>query len=462
MTPGLVDAVPELLARAQQAYAGSTRASGLLAEQERRWRQPLRVAVAGARGSGKSGLVNAIVGQRVAPLACRDGRCPPAWYTDGQQPHATVRGTDGSTSELPVSRHGGGPPIDLSGHDPERVDHVEVTWPARKLRDLILLDTPAVAGRSDADRVAAQADAVVLLARQPHGSDLRTLWDWQRAGLPEAAGLPVVLVLAHADALSAGRVDALTSSRQLARGYATDERLRGMCVRVLAASAQLAEAGRSATDAEYASLAALAALPKPELDPLLLSSDRLANARLGGAAGARQRQELLSRFGLAGVRLATTLIRQGCGSSAALANELTTRSGLTELRECLRADLVAHRDLLKARSTLAVLDAVLREEPKQQAAPLAARVEQLLAGAHEFRELRLRIALRAGTPVLPEPWREEAGRLLGAYGEDAAGQPLGAALTRWRRRAGNPALTAPQRAAATTVATTCERLATQR
>jgi hypothetical protein len=147
-----------------------------------------------------------------------------------------------------------------------------------------------------------------------------------------------------------------------------------------------------------------------------------------------------------------TLIRQGTDTTAALAEELVRRSGLDELRSVLTTQFTERRDLLKARSALLALDSVLRGDPRADIGPLRGDVERILAGAHEFAELRLLSALRSGAVNLPKAELDEAERLLGGSGgapEVRLGQPPGSgadelrqaaleALARWHRRAENP------------------------
>jgi hypothetical protein len=95
---------------------------------------------------------------------------------------------------------------------------------------------------------------------------------------------------------------------------------------------------------------------------------------------------------------------------------------------------------------------VLTREPRPDTAPLAAEVERILAGAHEFAELRLLSALRAGAIKLPKEVLQEAERLLGGDGgaaparlglePDAGPQEVWDAAIdaagRWRRRGESP------------------------
>ena len=184
---------------------------------------------------------------------------------------------------------------------------------------------------------------------------------------------------------------------------------------------------------------------------MLLSVDRFARTALADP-DSDTRAALMDRFGLFGVRLATTLIRQGVTDANQIATELVRRSGLDELRSVLATQFTERRDLLKARSALLAIDLVLTREPRPGSAPLAAEVERILAGAHEFAELRLLSTLRSGVVRLPTEVLDEAERLLGGEGGAAAAR-LGLdpatgpdelrsaaldALSRWQRRAESP------------------------
>src|SRR6185437_12745766 len=95
-------------------------------------------------------------------------------------------------------------------------------------------------------------------------------------------------------------------------------------------------------------------------------------------------------------------------------------SGLDDLRALLTTQFAERRELLKARSALLAVDLVLTRERRPAAAPLAAEVERILAGAHEFSELRLLSTIRAGAVKLPVEALTEAERLLGGDGGSAA------------------------------------------
>ena len=166
------------------------------------------------------------------------------------------------------------------------------------------------------------------------------------------------------------------------------------------------------------------------------------------------RDRLLARFGLFGIRLSSSLIRQGADGPAALATELVDRSGLRELEQVLHTQFAERRDVLKARSALLAVDSVLRtgDGTGHHQGPLAREIDRVLSGAHEFTELRLLSALRSGSVTLPNRDADDGERLLGDAGASPAAR-LGlapdarpdevadaayAALERWRRHTVNP------------------------
>jgi hypothetical protein len=249
--------------------------------------------------------------------------------------------------------------------------------------------------------------------------------------------------------------------------------VRGLCQDVVAVAGLLAETGATLTQREHGALTELSRVPRADLDRSLLSVDRFLRdgADVPPGAGGLDRAALLDRFGLFGIRLSTSLIRQGSTTPGALATELVARSGLPELRTVLRVQFSERRDVLKARSALLALDGVLRRDP-HPAGPLVRGLERLLSGAHEFAELRTLGRLRAGAVGLPRPVVEEAERLLGDAGgavtarlglpadagPDAVRRAAAATLQRWQRHSVNPMYPRPAADACRVVVRTCEGL----
>ncbi|MFF0471012.1 GTP-binding protein [Micromonospora zamorensis] len=475
MTVGLRldEAAWGLLNQAIDLYQGNPRAVGQLRNQVARLEQPLRIAVAGPWRSGKSTVLNALMGEEVAPVERADGVF--TWYEDGPAPRATAYPAGQPPQELTVVKSATGLRVDL-GWDTGDVRDIVVQWPTRALRQVTLIDTPALPGDVEqgrmplVERVLRDSDAVLYLTRDGRDSDLRMLEAGRDGAVGQAAPINVIMVLSRADETGGGRIDGLLSARQLARRHYRDPRVSAVSVNVVACSGMLGLAGRMLGESDFAALATLASVPRAELDAHLISAERFLRGELPVRLETEVRAALLDRFGIFGVRLAATLVRSGFDSRVKLSAELIRRSGLTELRESVTRCFIDRRDTLKARSALAAVETLLRAEPTRGSDELVGAVEQILAGAHEFRELRLLVALRNTRLGFDVELADEAQRLVGGNGvglaarlgveHEATAQRLwevaADAQWRWRDRAEDPLLPLAQRRGAQVVARSCE------
>jgi hypothetical protein len=476
--------VHDLLGEALRVYHDSGPALQWLRQQAARLDGPLRLAVTGPPGAGKSTLVNALVGESVAPVVSEGGVGHLTWYVDGPQPRAEVSPWYGPPYELPLHRAERGLRLagpagsfgDPAGTDP--IHQVLLEWPSRSLRHTHLLDTPGLppadAGWETAAGIWQDADAVLFLSRTLAAADLRRLpparGGWAATALP----LHVVVVLARADETGGSRVDAMLAAKQIARRRRREPDLALLCQDVVAVSGLIGYAARSLRQDEHDALAALATRSRADLEPHLLSVDRFRSSD-AVPLDAPWRERLLDRFGLAGVRLATTLVRSGAHDPSALAEALLRHSGLAEVQAVIADLFSARRTVLKARTALSAVEQLAHREPRPQSARLLTQVEEVVGGAHEFRELRLLAALRTRRVGLPSEMAVEARQLAGGAGGSASerlGLPAEAppavlwehaasAAERWRRQAQEPGRPAGERRAAQVVLRSCEAILQQ-
>ena len=472
-----------LLQRTIEAYRSSPETQRWLRGELDRIDAPLQVAIAGKVKAGKSTLLNAMVGEMVAATDAAECTKLVTWYQYANVPRLTLYPKLGAPRQLPASRRNGRLIIDLGATPAADVDRLVVDWPSRQLKATTLIDTPGIGSltienseRSEAfllpEDEPAAADAVVYLIRHLHATDFEFLEAFSEYDAARASGLNAIAVLSRADEIGGGRLDALMSARRVAARYRSDPRLLGLCQDVVAVAGLLAQAGRSLRLDEFQAFSRLASAPRDHTEAMLLSVGRFLRPgpREDALLSVDSRRALLDRFGLFGVRLATTLVRQGTNSPDLLAAELVRRSGLDELRSSLANRFTERRDLLKARSALLAADFVLRREPSPQSRSLLAEVERILAGSHEFVEMRLLAAIRSSAVTFPDAYRAEAERLLGANGTIPA-QRLGLVddtdlrmlravaletLERWRRLSENPVFPRAFADAARTVVRSCE------
>lgn len=462
----MIDQVGALLRDARSVFVDPVDA-GVLERIATRLDEPLRVALAGKVKAGKSTLLNALVGEKLAPTDTGECTRIVTWYRDGHTYRVEVHPRDGGPAvQTRFRRDDGAIEIDLGGRAPEDVDHLDVMWPSPGLRRTTLVDTPGIGSLSD--RLAERsfefldasdddtpADAVLYLMRHVHGADLRLLESFHDTSVSLPNPVNAIGVLSRADEIGVGRPDAVGSARKIAARYGADPRMRRLVQMVVPVAGLLAETAVTLTQSEYRMLERLAAVEASALDPLLLSVDRFVEARPETPLTSIEREQLLDRFGLFGIRISLSMIRRGVVStSQELADELRARSGLSELRGLLDTLFLERAEVLKARSALLALDRLCRARAGQPGVDdIAARVEQLIASAHPFQELSTLAAVRSGVVRHRSPERiAELERLLGGSGGSAprrlgldadadADAVRGAAvdaLARWQAIAENP------------------------
>ena len=480
----LAGAVRALVRRAGQVYEGGPAMPGLHAA-ARRLDEPLRVAIAGRIKAGKSTLLNALVGQELAATGAGECTRIVTWYRDGHTYRVMAHPRSGPPRPLPPGPSGGVLGVSLGGLRAEAVDRLVVDWPSAALATMTLVDTPGLDSLStelsrraesalgtDGEDEQAEVDAVVYLMRHVHGSDVRFLETF-RNDPAERRPVNTIAVLGRADEVGHGRIDALDSAARVAARYQQDPRLQALCQTVLPVAGLLAATAATLREDEFRAITTLARAGEAGLGRLLVTAARFTGAETSIAVDPACRAALLDRFGFFGLRLSVRLVQSGVAATAtALSRELSARAGLAPLRDALTGRFAGRADVLKARSALLAVDAVLQRWPVPAAAGLRHEYERITAGAHEFAEIRLLDTLRAGALMLTDPEKTAACRVLGGDGAAPASRlavdpqcPPGelhraaiAALAQWQRRAEHPSSTRDVREAARVLVRTCEGL----
>ncbi len=480
MNADLLHSARQLIDAGRACYDGHPEAERLARAGERLG-EPLRVAIAGKVKAGKSTLLNALVGEQLAPTD--EGECTRivTWYRDGHTYEVRAELVAGGSRQLRFTRADGAVDIDMGDLAPEQVDRLLVTWPSSALRAVTLIDTPGIGSLTTslsermarfvaADEEAAPADAVLYLMRHLHANDVSFLESFHDVEVSRASPVNAIAVLSRADEIGVGRLDAMASARRIAQRYRDLPKVRSLVQTVVPVAGLLAETAATLTEDEFRWLRPLGGLAPADLERLLVSTDRFITSTPELGLTELERHHLLDRFGIFGVRVAATLMRRDVTSSATdLARELIKRSGLIEVRELLTSLFADRADLLKARSALLTLDDVIRVHPVPGSNALAARLEETIAGAHPFNELRVLSAIRAGWIEGRAEHMTELERLLGGQGSTlahrlglSAGDPIDPRvvlfdrLDTWRRRAENPMTSLELARAARVAVRTCE------
>jgi 50S ribosome-binding GTPase len=483
MSERLLDSVRKLLEGAAPILgpAHADRLAGLRGRLD----GPLRVAIAGKVKAGKSTLLNALVGEKVAPTDAGECTKVVTWYRNSHVYRVTGIPWDGTPSELRFRRTEHELQVDLGTYHADDLQYVDVEWPTERLREMTLIDTPGLASISDdismrAERYLAsdeqgpgEADAVIYLLRHLHPADLSFLEAFRDSIATRGASVNSIAVISRADEIGSSRTNAMVAAERVATRYRRDPRVHSLCQVVVPVAGLIAQAAATLREDEATALRDIAGLGAGASTDLLLSAERFLGRESANGPDPEMRRRLLDRLGLFGVRLAVELIAAGrVNSSGELARELESRSGILELRRILTGQFASRAAVLKARSTLATIWALAGLQGGREARMLRERVRDIEHAAHELVEIRLLSELRSGEVRLGHDG-VEARRVLGDAGPDArlrlglppdasADDVRAAAMTaigRWRSLAEDPLLVKDAREIAHGVVRTCEALA---
>jgi replication fork clamp-binding protein CrfC len=430
----------------------------------RRLNQPIRIALAGTLKAGKSTLVNALVGEDIAPTDATEATRIVTWFRNGATPKVTANHRGGRRSNVPIARDPGdrGLTFDFASLDPDDVLDLDVEWPAAELVDTTIIDTPGTSSLSRdvsertlrllvPDDGVPRVDAVVFLLRTLNATDIGLLKQIGTLVGGSAGALGVIGVASRADEIGAGRIDAMLSAKDVATRFTAEMDKTGICQAVVPVSGLLALTARTLRQSEFVALEKLSGVDSAELGNAMLSLDRFVREDAALPVDAPTRAALLERFGMFGIRISIAVLRAGISDSVALADELLERSGLVALRDVIDQQFAQRSDLLKAHTALLSLRRVVEDNPIYATPFILADIEPLLADTHAFEELRLLSQLRSRPTTLNDDEMASLRRIIGGSGTDAASRlglqpdapydgPRAAfsAAQRWRRRADHP------------------------
>lgn len=398
-------------------------------------RAPLRVAVAGRVNSGKSTLVNALLGRQIAPTSVTECTRYVTSFQHGAPPdRVDIVLRDGTIIERQLIANRLPERLDLGSAEVARLD---VWLSIERLRSFTIIDTPGLgsldASRTrarsgnepidqDSRRAIAAAEALVfVLNDSAMADDQQALRDFRAASASARNSDANALgILSKADQVGGG-TDPWPTARRLAERQAND--LRAEVAAVVPLMGLLAEATVAGVfrEADAAALRALADLDGDAQSELLHSVDyfRTADAPVSRA----DRERLLSVLDLYGVREGINLVKSGISDGPDLRAELEKRSGFPVLRDLLEETFGQWADALKTKSALMVLEDIAYS-PDGDSGVLAAMLDQiemlrLDPDLHLLRELEAHRAIARETNLLPASLVNEVRRLFSRADVDA-------------------------------------------
>lgn len=421
-----------------------------------------RVAVGGRLKAGKSTLVNALLGQRLAPTDATECTRTVAWFRYHHQNSVRVTPRRGEPYALPPGP-GGTIPADL-GRSVEDVAQVtvEVSNEVLKLHHTIV-DTPGLdsltsGGALDDDSMTAlgECDALVFVMPHPGQREQEALEAFRAAMRGSGLAMTnVVGVLSRIDQLGEGVGDPWPQAHRVAGRYAL--RLRSQVADVIPVVGLLAEAalGDAFTESDARLLRDLALGTDPaERERSLYTGDTFLAAS-GLPIDEVARVRLLGLLGRYGIGESLALIDRGAQGAARLMTEYRALSGIDPLLGFIRTRFVENADTLRAHAALAELDQVAWSgtglAERQALAVLLSELAPVRASPALRRGELARILAELDSRQLRLPkWAEQdlADLVKGGGAAECAGLPADAAtdqiaasaddrIRRWRRLEGD-------------------------
>ncbi|MFJ8431103.1 dynamin family protein [Kitasatospora sp. NPDC094019] len=340
-------------------------AAAVRAARERLTGRTLRIAVGGRMNAGKSTLVNALLGRRLAASAATECTTVVARFRPGPLNRIQVRHRDGSAHW----RVGGLPrdPRDL-GVPADQIAEVLVEAAGlRPVGDCELVDTPGLDSLSGLDGPAldalAHADAMIYVMPHPGAGDAEALGALRAQADGRMTALNAVGVLSRIDLLGEGHGDPWPRARQVAATNAG--RLAGLVDEVLPVVGLLAQTalGDEFTEPDAALVRRLADAPAGEARRALYSGRRFLDWDTGPLTRT-ERERLFGLLGVYGIDTALTAARRTRAEgrsigAAGLLTEFRAASGITAVVDHLCLRLVDAADVLRSAAALGAVEAAL-------------------------------------------------------------------------------------------------------
>jgi hypothetical protein len=334
--------------------------------------EPMRVAIVGKIKTGKSTIMNSLLGEYLVTTGQVEATFNVNWLKYGEKPALIVHFKDDARSpetrtlaelELLTLRAEENQEFLLS------ISYIEVFYSNPMLPKLHGQEITA-----QTQKQAAGADAILYLFRQSAGeTDEQVMREFQGAAVGRATPLNAIAVLTRVDDYwhYRDRPDPLLAGKEVAQKLLEDHpRLNCLFYTIYPACGLLGLGSQNLTNQEWEILNKLAVLPQERLSSLMNSARRFSEKDYVEESEipiASERAKVASRLGLYGVSLACDYLRsQENIDRHTLAQKLLEQSGVSDLRKLIISHFGNRAFLIKLNTCTQQLKKILFEEERKQ------------------------------------------------------------------------------------------------
>ncbi|MBP1135061.1 energy-coupling factor transporter ATP-binding protein EcfA2 [Arthrobacter sp. PvP023] len=371
--------------------------------------KPAVVAVTGRVNTGKSTLVNSLIGAKMAPTSAQETTALLSYYSFGAPARAEAVMKAGQIAPLPLAASG-----PMTGSiPPATIEYLRIYLQAAVLERSTIIDTPGLGSAATDNSARTESgmlgdsntpvdpDVLLFLIRDELRPDDETFISSYRerhghgsvGGVGATEGVPgrvpVIGLVAHADNFGGGpwhTADPIEAARTAATGLTA--RMPQLTA-VLPISGLLAESVRTGALREQ-DVRVLRALQAADATQLQFAE------QLGPPPGVRKEdfQRLTALIGSYGIRFG----REHCGSAGQLTAWLNERSGLTQLERVLQSEVTGPIESARVEAVLTGLQAAARANSWPSPARLLVESARHAPAFHRLQEVAALALLRTADP----------------------------------------------------------------
>ncbi len=377
--------------------------------------QPMRVAFVGRFNVGKSTMLNAFLGEKLAATGNGPVTYNVSWIRHGTSPEIHIHLNDGSVVKRSMS--------DLDqlttrgGEDfiKDEIHHLEFQRSVPMLRKFDLIDTPGLfcPDKKDSEntlnfllnRKTRPHALVFLFSKSLSVQDIETLGEFQKISQGQINGLNAIGGLTNVDT-NASSQDPISDGKKVVQQLAEkNPKEFGTLYSIVPVVGQTGFGAQILEPNDLETLDAVARLPTTRIEKLLLSKERFSEKEYPDESDippVASRKRLFDKLDLFGTKRAVAALREGV-SPEELPAHLVRISGVERLRNLVVSHFGNRAFLLKARTTLGALRSVgfplsqsLKGEAARSANEIVNLVDRILINEPRFREFTLLESYYAG------------------------------------------------------------------